>query len=426
MTQALTRGADGRVIQCVGDQFAGCFRTTQQGYAPNLPNNVTLYVPPDTPSGYIQSWHVSVQQKVTDNIVTDLAYVGNHGVKLSMIADINQARPPLASENANATLAARRPIQGYGTISAVLPEAFSNYHALQAKVEFRKSTSLNVLNSFTWSKAIDNVSQVLEEPGGSTGTPQNVYDIGNDRGPSGYHVPLLNVTSFVWNLPFGQGQRFGTNMGTVLNGILGGWQVSGINTMRSGRTINLRYATSGPTAVTSGLPTFLGGVALRPNVIGDPLAPEERALDRQLLQPRQRHPAAGHGAVRQRRPEQRPRLRLLSARSGHPEEVRAADPQRRLAGDSRRSVQRAEQDQLRPAQRRSQQRRVRHHPVDVPGPPAAGRRQAVLLVVAVERRTVRCSTTPRPNTSGPDARRLSGSSDAIAGSIRCAKAGVRA
>ena len=139
VTQALTRGADGRVIQCTGDQFAGCFRTTQQGYAPNLPNNVTLYVPPDTPSGYIQSWHVSVQQKVTDNIVTDLAYVGNHGVKLSMIADINQARPPLAGENANATLAARRPIQGYGTISAVLPEAFSNYHALQAKLEYRKS-----------------------------------------------------------------------------------------------------------------------------------------------------------------------------------------------------------------------------------------------------------------------------------------------
>ena len=50
-----------------------------------------------------------------------------------MLADINQARPPLAGENANATLAARRPIQGFGTISAVLPEAFSNYHALQAQ-----------------------------------------------------------------------------------------------------------------------------------------------------------------------------------------------------------------------------------------------------------------------------------------------------
>ncbi len=50
-----------------------------------------------------------------------------------MLADINQARPPLPGEDANATLAARRPIQGFGTISAVLPEAFSNYRALQAQ-----------------------------------------------------------------------------------------------------------------------------------------------------------------------------------------------------------------------------------------------------------------------------------------------------
>jgi hypothetical protein len=280
VTQSLVRNASGQVNVCSGDQFAGCFRTTQQGYAPNLPNNVVLYIPQDTPSGYIQSWHLSLQQKLTANLVADLAYVGNHGVKLSMLADINQARPPVAGEDPNGTLAARRPIQGYGTISAVLPQAFSNYHALQAKAEFRKSANLNILNSFTWSKAIDNVSQVLEEPSGSTGTPQNVYDIAADRGLSGYHVPLLNVTSFVWNLPFGEGQRFGKSLPGVLNGIFGGWQISGIHTMRSGRTVNLRYNTSGPTAVTSGLPTFLGGVALRPNITGDPLAPEaERTID---------------------------------------------------------------------------------------------------------------------------------------------------
>jgi len=213
-------------------------------------------------------------------MVVDLAYVGNDATGLSMLADINQARPPVAGEDSNATLAARRPIQGFGTISAVLPEAFSNYNALQARFEYRSGANLNILNSFTWSKAIDNVSQVLEEPGGSTGTPQNVYDIDNDKGLSGYDVPLLNVTSFVWNLPVGQGRKYGTNMGTLMNGILGGWQISGIHTMRSGRTVNLRYNTSGPTAVTSGLPTFLGGVALRPNITGDPLAPEDqRSID---------------------------------------------------------------------------------------------------------------------------------------------------
>jgi hypothetical protein len=62
--------------------------------------------------------------------------------------------------------------------------------------------------------------------------------------------------------------------------VLGGWQLSGIYTMRSGRAVNLRYNTSGPTAVSSGLPSFLGGVALRPNIVGDPMTPEaDRSID---------------------------------------------------------------------------------------------------------------------------------------------------
>jgi hypothetical protein len=91
---------------------------------------------------------------------------------------------------------------------------------------------------------------------------------------------LLNVTSFVWKLPVGRGQHFASGLPALLDGLVGGWQLSGIYTMRSGRTVNLRYNTSGPTPVTSGLPAFLGGVNLRPNVNGDPLAPEsERSID---------------------------------------------------------------------------------------------------------------------------------------------------
>jgi hypothetical protein len=279
VVQSLT-GAGGRLPLCTGNEHAGCFRTTQQGYPSNLPNNVVLYMPEDSPAGEIQNWHVSVQQKLASNIVVDVGYVGNDARKLSMLADFNQARPPLPGEDPNATLQARRPIQGFETISVVLPKAFSNYHAFQSRFELRSSANLNILNSFTWSRAMDNASQVLEEPNGSTGTPQNVFDIEADRGRSAYDVPLLNVTSFVWNLPIGRGQRFGRELPMVVDALVGGWQLSGIHTMRSGRTVNLRYATSGPTAVTSGLPTFLGGVALRPNVLGDPLAPAgERSID---------------------------------------------------------------------------------------------------------------------------------------------------
>jgi len=270
-------GATTRLPLCVGNNFAGCFRSTQQGYPTGLPNNVTLYVPRDRRTSYIQNWQLSVQHELTSNSYVDVAYVGNHAVKMILLADLNQARPPLPGENAAATLQARRPIPNFGSISAVLPAAFSNYHALQVKYEWRFARGLYLLNSFTWSKAIDNVGQVLEEPNGNTGTPQNLYDLGADRGLSAYDQPINNTTSFVWELPFGRGRAFGTDLPGWADAFLGGWALTGINTMSSGQTINLRYA---PSPVTANLPSFLGGVALRPNILGDPLAPEgERTID---------------------------------------------------------------------------------------------------------------------------------------------------
>ncbi len=283
MTQSTTTTVNGvtkPLPLCSGNQFDDCFRATQQGYPTGLPNDVTLFVPKDSRAGYIQNWQLSVQRKLRGSTLLDVGYVGNHSVKLVLLADLNQARPPLPGENANATLDARRPRQGFGTISMVMPAGLSNYHALQVKVEHRANKSLNLLNSFTWSKAIDNASQVLEEPNGSTGTPQNLYNLDADRGISGYNVPFLNTTSAVWNLPFGKKQAFAKNLPGILEAMLGGWQINGINTMRSGRTVNMRYNTSGPTPVTAGLATFLGGVTLRPNVLGDPLAPEDlRSID---------------------------------------------------------------------------------------------------------------------------------------------------
>jgi hypothetical protein len=265
---------------CVGNVYAdNCFRTTQQGYPTSgLPNNVTLYMPREAPTSSIQNWQLSIQREIPFNFVVDVAYVGNKAKNLVILADYNQARPFTAAENAlpNAqrpSLQARRPIPGFGSISAVLPEGFSEYNALQIKLERRFSQGFYLLNSFTWSKTLDNASQVLEEPNGNTGTPQNVYDIGNDRGIGAYDQPFNNTTSFVYELPFGRGRYFGDNLNPVLDSIFGGWILSGVNTMTSGQPINFRY---GPSLVTNNLPSFLGGVALRPNVVCDPINREAR------------------------------------------------------------------------------------------------------------------------------------------------------
>jgi hypothetical protein len=269
---------------CAGTVFAdNCFRPTQAGYPTNLPNNVVLFTPRESRTSYIQNWQLSVQRELPWQMLLDVAYVGNHAVKLILLADYNQARPLTTAELAlpaaqRPSLDARRPIQGFRSISAVLPAAYSNYHALQVKFERRFAQGFYLLNSFTWSKAIDNASQVLEEPGGNTGTPQNVYNIRADRGPGAYDQPFNNTTSFVFDLPFGKGRAWLSDLPYALDAVLGGWTLTGINNMSSGQAINFRYT---PSPVTANLPSFIGGVALRPNLVGNPLLPkDERTIDR--------------------------------------------------------------------------------------------------------------------------------------------------
>src|SRR5215475_3240990 len=119
-----------------------CFRATQDGYPSGMPNNVTLYVPRDTRTAYIQNWQLSIQRELTSNMLLDVAYVGNHAIKLVMLVDLNQARPNNPGESL--LVNARRPISGFRSISTVLPAAFSNYNALQVKFERRFSKGLYV------------------------------------------------------------------------------------------------------------------------------------------------------------------------------------------------------------------------------------------------------------------------------------------
>ncbi len=264
---------------CVGSVFAAdCFRPTQMGYpTTNLPNNVVLYVPRDRPTASVQNWQVSIQREIMKDTVLDIAYVGNRALDTVMLGDLNQARPVTQSEWDNRasvpvpTLQQRRPIAGFGSISAVLSKGFSEYNALQVKLERRFTNGLYLLNSFTWSKAIDNGSQVLEEPAGNTGTPQNVNDFKADKGIGAYDQPFNNTTSFVWQVPVGRGRWLGSDMHPAFDAILGGWMINGINTMTSGQPINLRYTLGGDAAITNNLPSFLGGVALRPNANCDPV-----------------------------------------------------------------------------------------------------------------------------------------------------------
>ncbi|WP_229739442.1 TonB-dependent receptor [Edaphobacter dinghuensis] len=239
-----------RCVNDTQDQTA-CFRQMQQGYAVGLtspsnfdPKKVTSrYIPKNFETGYVQSYFFGFQRELPWGMVMDIAYVGNKGTHLQVLADYNQAAPCLNAGGANcATYQSRRPVPTFGDIEIAYGGNSSTYNSLQAKLEKRVG-ALYLLNSFTWGRAFDLASGHLETSNGDN-SRVNFANPRNDYGPSGYDQPINNTLSIVYDLPYGHGRKFGANSNFLVNAVLGGWQTTVINTSTSGLPFNLNYNSS--------------------------------------------------------------------------------------------------------------------------------------------------------------------------------------
>ncbi len=262
-------------ICTAGQDVTTCFSPVEQGYPTGFadPSHFstllaqTRYIPKDIPTGYVQSWHLDVQREVFKNTVLTTSYIGEHGVHVWVLADLNQAAPCPATGKCP-TLQARRPISTFTGIEESIPAGFLSYNALQVKLEHRFSGGLYALNSFTWSRAIDNASGHLDTPNNDN-SRVNLANLPGERGESAYDQPLNDTLSIVYDLPFGNGRRWGGNSPRFLNTVLGDWQFTAINTATSGQPVNLIYNISS-SATVSGLLNY------RPNVKGNPVTKSGR------------------------------------------------------------------------------------------------------------------------------------------------------
>jgi hypothetical protein len=257
---------------CAANQAPNtCFRPTQDGYPPNLLNvnlvssatSRTNHIPADTRTAYTMSWHFTIQREIASNFVIDVAYVGNRSNKLVILSDLNEAR--FNNPGEGLTVDQRRPIEGFTQIQIAAPYGWANYNALQVKLERRFAAGFYLLNSFTWSKAMDNTSGHLEAQNGDD-SRLPLSQIKNAKAVGGYDQRLNNTLTLVYELPFGRGRAIGNGWSKTVDAVLGGWRVSNIMGIWSGSPVNLTYA-----PVTRQQVGTVG--AYRPNVSGDPKTP---------------------------------------------------------------------------------------------------------------------------------------------------------
>jgi hypothetical protein len=261
---------------CTGDNYSGCFRTVAQGYPSNFvsaSNFSTLlaqtrYIPKDIATGYVQAWHFDVQREVAHNTVVTLSYVGEHGVHIWVLADLNQAAANTAT--GSLSVQARRPISTFTTIEESIPAGFLSYHALQTKFEHRFSGGLYLLNSFVWSHAIDNAPGHLDTPNNDT-SRVNLANLKGERGQSAYNQPINETLSVVWDVPFGAGRKWANHMPQAADMLIGGWQMTAINSDTSGQPMNLIYS---PSAAYQLSPLL----NQRPFVSGNPIVGKDHSV----------------------------------------------------------------------------------------------------------------------------------------------------
>jgi hypothetical protein len=250
-------------IIATGKTTPSCYATADQGFPSGLvtsfnpaTDNIT-YIPKDTKDSYVESYFLNIQRSLSKNTLLDLAYVGNHGVKLQGFLNANQKNP----YNGFARPYANWP----SDITEALNEFYSHFDSFQTKYEQRFVAGLTLLNSFTWEHSLDNASASLEA---NTPSPQDGNHLSADYSQSDYNLPLADVTSLIYELPVGHGRRFLSGSNNFVDGILGGWQVSMINTMQSGTPFNLTYSPASANQVSPQISaTYRGANEYRPNLV---------------------------------------------------------------------------------------------------------------------------------------------------------------
>jgi hypothetical protein len=180
-------------------------------------------------TAYYEQSNFGFQYQIAKDFVLETNYVGTWGRKLIGIANLNtfDGRVAFGSSGSDAI----RPNPTVSNINLRTNGFNSNYNAFQTTLTKRFSSGLQFDANYTYSKALDEISDAFT-PRGQTLNPTDSVNPGLDYGPADFNVKHRFVLSYSYDLPIFKGNRW-----------LGGWSTSGIVSIQSGVPFSL-FSTS--------------------------------------------------------------------------------------------------------------------------------------------------------------------------------------
>ena len=204
-----------------------------------------------------QEWNLNIQRQFGNATTVQVGYVGENDRHLSNIIMLqqNELNPDgtiTPSPFLNSTL-----LGEIGQGRYTLSNGVSNYNALSVVLQERFTNGLQAQLNYTWSKCLSDTPGFYGQYGDNVSTeaqtiagwafPQNPYDQLGDYGRCPQNIAQLFNGYVVYELPFGHGKKYGSEVNGVVNAIAGGWRVSSSFIFHSGfaQTIFASSDTSG-------------------------------------------------------------------------------------------------------------------------------------------------------------------------------------
>ena len=211
---------------------------------------------------YTEQWTLSVQQLFGANTVLQVAYVGNRGINLYRVRNINLFDPRIG----------RRSNPRFTDIIIHENTAQSVYHSMQASLRHRLSRGLSIDAAYTYGHAIDDVTDTpLNTPG-----PQDSNNLKAERGNGSRDIRHNLSFSLLYDLPIGPGRAFFGHKSGVVGQLWAGWQVNGLGILRTGIAQTVELGGESPSG-------NLNTINQRPDrVAGVSSLPAKRSIDQWL------------------------------------------------------------------------------------------------------------------------------------------------
>ncbi|MBI1791253.1 MAG: TonB-dependent receptor [Acidobacteria bacterium] len=228
----------------------------------NYANRSATWYDPNLRNPYTMNWNATYQYQFAQTWLMEMSYQGSAGVGLLNAWNINALRPDISGDRAVLDRIFQdpqsyRPYTQFGGINHFSNYGHSTFHSGTLKVEKRFSRGLTMTSFYTRSKAIDDT----DADGGAGGV--TFFNRALEKGRAGYDLANRFVTYATYELPVGKGRKWMSG-GGFKDYLLGGWNLSWIQTFQTGTPVTFSIA---------GSPNrYVPGLTIRPNA----LAPADR------------------------------------------------------------------------------------------------------------------------------------------------------